>query len=363
MRQAALWASVLLLTACGSGHAPTAAVTSPTATASTTSPLPSASPAAATGACDASHPCLALVTLRGSDNVVVRDITDINHPKTVGTLPGPNQIPRFVSATDLSDVDGTSLYRMPLSGSPKTVVARAAISLGLFAWTSDGKTAAYVTGDGLHVITAGRDTKFGGPLPTADGYGCESQECGDSWDSRVAFSPDDAYVSMLVVSGPVTGFKLWKSDGELLASPTSQGPTMSVWSGRSFYFRDTAGVEVWRDGATSRFLSGVQWVRPKASPAGGLIVYEARDRSGLAHTYIVDTQSKKVRELKAGRSEPVFLTSRYVWYAGERLCLPADQCAIGLTIRTGKAYIYDLQTGTEYDSIITGVYDVWPHAA
>jgi hypothetical protein len=325
-----------------------------------TSPTPTA---LAPGTCDTAHRCLALVTLRGSENFVVRDITDINHPKTVDTLPGPNLIPRFVSATEMSDVDNASLYRMPLSGSPKTVVAKAAISLGLFAWTSDGKTAGYVTGDGLHLITAGRDVKFGGPLPVAGGYGCEGQECADSWDSRLAFSPDDAYVSMLVLSGPVAGFKLWTSDGKLLTSPTAQAPTMSVWSGHSFYFRDTGGVEVWRDGATSRFLAGVQWVRPKASPAGGLIVYEERDRTDLAHVYVVDTVSNKVKELKAGRSEPVFLTSRYVWYAGERLCLPADQCAVTSTIPTGKTYLYDLQTDTEYASIITGVYDVWPHAA
>jgi hypothetical protein len=344
--------TAVLAAACGSGNTPpVAALTSPSSTPTATS---TPTPAPTTS--------LALVTLRGSNQVVVRDITDINNPKTVGTLAVPNQ-PRFVSATVMSDVDSTSLYQMPLSGSPKTVVVKAAISLGLFAWTSDGKTAGYVTTDGLHVITAGRDSKFGGPLPVASGYGCESQECADSWDSRLAFSPDDAYVSMLVLSGPVTGFKLWTSDGKLLTSPAAQAPTMSVWSGRSFYFRDSGGVEVWRDGTTSRFLSGVQWVRPKGSPAGGLIVYEARDVSGLAHSYVVDTVSKKVRELNAGRSEPVFLTSRYVWYAGERLCLPTDQCAIGPTIRTGKAYIYDLQDGTESSSLITSVLDVWPHAA
>src|SRR6185312_6793450 len=111
------------------------------------------------------------------------------------------------------------------------------ISFGLFAWTSDGKTAAYVTGDGVHVITAGRDVRFGGPLPKSSGYGCENQACADAWDTRLAFSPDDTYVSMLVLSEPVTGFKLWTSEGKLLAGPTSQAPTMSVWSGRDFFFR------------------------------------------------------------------------------------------------------------------------------
>jgi hypothetical protein len=31
------------------------------------------------------------------------------------------------------------------------------------------------------------------------------------------------------------------------------------------------------------------------------------------------------------------------------------------TLPTGKTYIYDLQTGTETESRITAVYDVWPH--
>jgi hypothetical protein len=361
MRRAALWATLVLFTACGSGASPNAAITSPSPSPpASAAPSPSAGPPTAPGTCDATHRCLALVTLRGSDSVVVRDVTDINHPTTVATVPG-DRAALFVSATEMSYADSRTLYRTPLSGSPKTVVAKAAISL--FAWSSDGKTAAYLTGDGVHLITAGRDFKFGQPLPTSSGYGCESQICADSWDSRLAFSPDDAYVSMLVLSGPVTGFKLWTSAGKLLATPAGLAPTMSVWSGRDFYFSDTRGVEVWRDGTTSRFLSGIQWVRPKASPAGGLIVYERRDPSGLAHVYVVDTLTKKVRELKAGRSEPVFLTSRYVWYTGERLCLPADDCAITATIPTGKAYIYDLQTGKEYGSIITGVADIWPHAA
>lgn len=303
---------------------------------------------------------LALVTLRGSETIVVRDLTDINHPKTVDTL-GQVTSPQFVSATELSYEDTATLYSAPLSGLPKTVIAQ---EVGLFAWSADGTKVAYMTADGLHVITAGQNRGLGEPLPVpAGGYGCESQSCADFWDGRLAFSPDGGYISLVVQSGPVIGFKLWSSDGKLLASPSSQGGTMSVWSGRTLYFRDAGGVEAWTDGVTSPFLPGVQWVRPKGSPAGGAVLYEARDSSGLAHVYLVDTATKKVRELKSGRSEPAFLTSRYVWYSGERFCVASDSCAAGPTIPTGKTYVYDLQTGVEYDSIITNVYDIWPHAA
>jgi hypothetical protein len=352
-----LLAITTLLAAC-SGTTPTGSVTSPSPLA-TASPSPHSSPSPVpAGVCSASSRCLALVTLRGSDAVVVRDITDINRPVTVSTLPAG--MPVFVSSTELSDEETTNLYRMPLSGSPKTVIAK---HVGLFAWNAAGTAAGYMTFDGLHVVSAGRDRVFGQPLPVpAGGYGCESQVCADSWDGRLLFSPDGAYISLVVVSGPVTGFKLWSSDGRLMSLPKAPAGTMSVWSGRSLYFRDTTGVEAWTEGVTSTFLPGVQWVRPKSSPAGGAIVYETRDASGVAHVDLVDTNTKKVRELKAGRSEPAFLTARYVWYQGERLCLASDQCVVGPTVPTGKYYIYDLQTGTEYNSIITGVADIWPHA-
>ena len=65
------------------------------------------------------------------------------------------------------------------------------------------------------------------------------------------------------------------------------------------------------------------------------------------------------------RSEPVFLTSRYIWYQGERDCVPADGCGTNPPFHpaSGKTYIYDLQDGTETGSVITSVADVWPHAA
>jgi hypothetical protein len=138
---------------------------------------------------------------------------------------------------------------------------------------------------------------------------------------------------------------------------------MSTWSGAGLYFVDANGVAVLQNGVVSSFLPGVSWLRPKGSPAGGQIVYAARDHSGYAHTYVVDTSSGRVRELKAGRAEPIFLTSRYIWYQGERPCVAADQCDPALpVVPNGKTYIYDLLDNTETESIITNVFDVWPHA-
>ena len=79
----------------------------------------------------------------------------------------------------------------------------------------------------------------------------------------------------------------------------------------------------------------------------------------------MDTTTRAVREIKTARAEPIFLTSRYIWYRGERACTDADLCGPQPPFlpSSGKTYIYDLQGGTETESIITSVEDVWPHPA
>jgi hypothetical protein len=59
-----------------------------------------------------------LGTLSGSDQIVVRDIADINRPTTVAT-PGiaADMSPTFVSATELAAGNEQGVVRMSLSGS------------------------------------------------------------------------------------------------------------------------------------------------------------------------------------------------------------------------------------------------------
>jgi hypothetical protein len=154
---------------------------------------------------------------------------------------------------------------------------------------------------------------------------------------------------------------MWTAAG-VDVTPSTPFVNMSVWSGASFYFLDSKEVKVWRNGVVSTFLPGVVWIRPKASPGGGQIVYETRDAAGMSRTHVVDTATAKVRELGAWRAEPAFLTSRFIWYQGERSCT-ANECFPGSAITTGHTYIYDLLTGTETESVITSVLDVWPHPA
>jgi hypothetical protein len=378
----------LVAVACGSVHgvatSPSTASASRSAPVVTAFPVPTTYPVPTTASsarlqspCPAVQPApqfqpsapssrnLALVTLRGSQGYVVRDITDINHPSTISAVDA-SSMPRFVSATDVSYVDQNgNLVRFAYGGSTRAIVAACA---GLFDWSRDGTTVVYMSPSGsvmtLHQLSAGRDRVLDTVPGLPSAFGCESQSCADSWDFRLSYSPDGAFISLgLSVAGV---FGIWTPDGtqELIDLHASQ--TMTAWSGNSLYFRDAVGVQRWRAGTQSLVLSGVAWIRPKASPGGGQIVYVAR-QLGEPDVFILDTVSGSARLVAKLRSEPAFLTSRYIWYQGERACVVGDAypCGSGdaTTILDGKTYIYDLQTGTETESTIASVFDIWPHAA
>jgi WD40-like Beta Propeller Repeat len=355
---------VLLVTACST--------TPPSATGKASSPrlasfTPNPTPTVASRSCSLpSNPCLALITLRGSNRIVVRDITDINHATTVGNL-GAIQQPRFVSSTVVSYVNDNGLVRAPLTGSPTTLVA--AQAMGFYAWSPDGKTAAYMSsransGGGttmqLHLVSGGNDRIVSSMPGLPSGFGCESQACADGWDFHLEYSPDGRFITWAQSVTDV--FRMWTAAG-IDVTPSTPFVNMSLWSGANFYFEDSKAVKVWSNGVVSTFLPGVVWIRPKASPGGGLIVYETRDAAGVSRTYVVDTTTAEVRQLGSKyRAEPAFLTARFIWYKGERYC-NLNECFAGSALPTGKTYIYDLQTGTEAESIITSVADVWPHPA
>jgi len=324
--------------------------------------------------------------------LVVRDITDITHPSTVGVVgaaPAPIGIGpalegssgQFASSTQVAYLGGkaddyyglpTSLIRAPLAGSPTTSVLSGSRGVIVFAWSPDGNSLAYLTPTDftaveLHQVNA-NDDRLLATLPRIAVGGCEVAPCpgpfqnpGDTWDFRLAYSPDGKYISM-VQNGITSYLRIFTTDGKQVAATDSSGTTMSVWSGNSLYFRDSVGVEVWRNGAVSTVLRGVSWIRPKASSDGRFIVYEAR-QLGAANVFVLDTATGQVRALGAG-SEPAFLTSGYVWFETEPPCVPSGNCQAGFPgIATGKTYVYVLQDGSRHESDITSVIDVWPHPA
>src|SRR6266568_476686 len=415
----ALAVTTLLTAACGAvnplaGHdvstppaamsvQPTVASAPPTVSPPTPSPTPTPTPRPVPSPVYLAAQCMApsgrrlvLVTLRGSDHIVVRDITDISHPTTVSNLrtyPAPvgastameGAIGQFVCETEVSFVGGadgdfyglpTNLFRAPLSGSSKLVINGNEVFV--FAWGRDGGTLLYVTpapGEegfarlDLHELRGGVDRVIGSMPPMGVG-GCETSPCpgpfqdpGDKWDFRLSYSSDEAFISV-VYSGIRSFLRVWSSAGKLLGSSDGLETNMSVWSGANLYFRDAMGIEMWHNGTISTFLPGVAWIRPKASPAGGQILYETRDAQRLTHISIVDTVTRKVTELASGRSEPACLTSQFIWYQAEPACESTGKCDSGFPgIASGSTYIYDLVSGTESGSVITSVIDGWPRGA
>jgi len=367
MRRAALWATLLLFTACGPGGTPVGAGTSNSPTARATArPSPSQT-ATPVDVCSSINRCLALVTLRGSNDIVVRDVTDLLHPKTVADL-GNSHSPEFASATQISYVDADALFVAPLAGSPATRIASAPGMGNLVAWSRDGRVA-YMAGDelrmNLHQFVGGEDKLLESGIQAVPAVGCETQFCStEGWDLSLAYSPDGTAISFIDHIVGVTTFRVWSASGAVSQASDDQERYMATWSGDGLFFRDKSGVAVLRGGKIATVLPGTQWLYPSASPAGGQIVFTDTDSQGWHHVYVVDTQMARVHEIKKGRSNAQYLTSRYLWYRGERACVASDHCPAGWNVvSSGQTYIYDLQTGTEYNSLITGIWDTWPHAA
>jgi hypothetical protein len=241
---------------------------------------------------------------------------------------------------------------------------RASQGLVDYAWSPDGSTLTYAKGSEtaleIHQLKAGRDRVLAS-LPPIPIVGCEQGPCPD-WNFEFLYSPDGTRISLVYYIGNST-FRIWRSDGKLLKADDSEPTSMSVWSGNGMYFASGKGVQVWRAGVTSSFLPAVGWIRAKDSSLGA-IVYETRDAIGWSHIHVVDPTTRLIRDVKVGRTEPVFLTTSTLWYQGQRACTPADKCPPQVAVvPSGKAYIYDLQTGTEAESVISTVFDVWPHGA
>jgi hypothetical protein len=269
----------------------------------------------------------------------------------------------------VSYVRGPTLLRMSWAGAPAIVAEPAGgLYFNTYAWSPDGGTVAYVTrlnsGGQLRLNSGGQDRLIASIATLTPTHACPYTSCADQADIRLLFSPDGTSISLVQnYGGP--SLKIWTLAGKLLQTDAGESDIMSVWSGSALYYRDGAGVERWQAGVKSLLLPGVAWIRPKGSSAGGQIVYEVRDAAGTAHIRILDTSSGQTREIAKARTEPAFLSPHFIWYQGERPCVSSDLPPCGGNVKTtdtGKTYIFDLQDGSETESAITRVLDVWPHA-
>jgi|GEM_PF-562032 len=392
MRVGALTALLLLAAGCGGQAANPVAAGTPSATAApataTLTPSPgataSASPAPGESLPAVSFNCtrpvpvahsLALVTLTGSDRTVVRDVTDPSHGQTICTFTSNLEDARFVSATAVGYwVQGgqpeTDVYVADLSAGTSRLVA--AIPNGLvgsaLAWSPDGATFSYLTlstAGGLewHLLSNGTDQLLTSPLAPEKIV----DTIPDQDDAYLSYSGDGAYLALLQrmsldPSGATYAtVEVRRADGTRLFYQTDV--TMATWSSRYLYFFDNAQgiVRFWQPDAPQ--LGGMsinQWVRPSSSPDGRYIVYTSLLAQGEHHARLLDLQASTDEQISpGGRIGAIFLSQGLVWYAGESPC--PGQCGLGGPPTTGKTYVYDVASKTEALSVITRVYDTWPH--
>jgi hypothetical protein len=269
------------------------------------------------------------------------------------------------------------LMRLALSGLGPEAVARECGSdyIPLFRWSPDGQSFTYLVdpqdsgnpANALqwHLASGGVDRVIStAPIWCYCGGGSENNSL------SVAFSPDGQFISLIDNLQKGTNLQVRRLDGSLVGdeirgdqnypNPVSWG----TWSGIELFYRDAHGVQRWSGGVSKPFLPGIVWIYPVSSPGGGQIAYDVRGSDGLSHAYVAEVTGARVRQLSSQpRMLPVYLSPRYIWYRGERLCGANEPGICRTTTITGKTYIYDLQTGTESESIITDIADVWPHGA
>src|SRR2546428_10945906 len=310
---------MLLAVACG--NSPAQSKTSPSAAKTPVAsgspiPFPSPTPGGPTPpapvaiVCSSQVPAghqLALVTLSGIQGIVVRDLTDIQHPVTRCGFSGGAYL-RFINSTRVSYIVTSSgdlgasgaLYMVELTSSTTSLV-RAWTAGGyaswVYAWSPDGQKLTYPSSDTAgvkwHLLSAAGDKTLAS-LGTVPGRGVNL----DNDDAMVGFSADGQYVA---VEEPSTARK-----GATPGTPPIQivrlsdfkqiylrsDGTMGAWgaTGARFYFRTTAGVMVWdATGKVQTVQAGLQWIRPWPSSDGSHITFSSLNAPGNHVVGIIDT--------------------------------------------------------------------------
>ena len=389
--------ALTVLVACGSssnGSSHSTSSSSPTASASPTAEatagaaFPSPSPGVIASVAAVKLSCastpkagekLALVTLRGSANVVVRDITDLAHPVSRCSFQGGSYF-RFFNATHVSYVVTASgdlgaagaLYLADLTTRTTSLVR--AWSYGGFgswgyAWSPDGRYLTYISSDASsyqwHLLSAAGDRLLLkiGPVP---GRGIDNN--GD--DQMVGFSADGKFVAIEQTfvrddgsGGAVAPVQVNRvPDGSVAYSRTDG--TMAAWAGAGaiLYFRTTAGVQAWGSGGVRTVSAGTSWVHPYPSPDGSRMAFSVVNAQTNHVGEVLDLTTGKLHSLSANpRVGAAFLNASLVWYAGESICTTSTPCAFGVPPLSGQTYIYDLGSDVETNSIDTSFFDSWPH--
>jgi hypothetical protein len=309
----------------------------------------------------------------------VRDVADIANPVTVASLgdkfpwadKGLTLDARIVDPSTLAWRDGTTgaLVQSAANGPGlKTLVASNGVIS--FAWSPVSGVWTYLinTQSALewHLVSGANDRVLASLPPIPAHGGVPRLE-----PTMVTFSADGNLVAMtdswsgeIGGSGDKAKMQIRKADGTLLASSgegTQFGGPISdlLWVGSSLLFRDYGGIEVWNQTGVCSALPGVEWIRPKLSPDGKLVVFHAGEVE--QHVYVLDLITGKVKQVSpADGAEGWFLGSGYVWFLEQRLCAANESCGMSRARFTGQTYIVNVASGTTSESRITRIADTWP---
>ena len=394
VRAAVLASVVLALCACSglpgsmgqASSSPTTPVITPPGESPSTSAFPSPSSGGPTPPAPLAMTCpyrvsseanLALVRLRNTAGVIVRDISDLSNPISRCTFHGTGgSYFRFMDWSHVSyivtNAEGTgALYLTDLltrRTSPVRAWTDEASLYWVYAWSPDAKTLSYVSsnsaGGTWHVLSAQGDVTLSS-LGSMPGRGINP----DSDDAMTGFSADGQYVALEhTFSGSdatTPPFQIVRLSDHRVVYSRKDG-TMATWAGAGarLFFRTLAGVESWdpRSGVQV-VVPGLAWIRPWPSADGLRILYTAADGTGNHHVgYLRLADQPVVGNVLTfqPRTGAAFLNSTLVWYAEESSCSEVS-CGLGGLPLTGRTFLHDLVTGTERSSIITTVFDSWPH--
>ena len=420
--RAAGFVSVLLLIAACSGptaatgqdsHSPTPQIASAVSPGPVVSPSPAAShvpfvpprPVAAAPSTPkpvafscyskiASGATLALVTFRGSTDVVVRDITNLSKPVSRCAFKSCSQwcasygpdFMTFVTATRVAYIvrsaDGDGAMYLADLASRKTLLVRIwgpdEGDFWVFAWSPDGNRLTYISSNRWHVRSATDDVVLSA-LGNDLGYNFNP----DVTSRMVGFSADGQYVALdqSIASAPKKNadgsfsmqagalFKVVRlSDTKLVYS--RKNGTMAAWAGGGahLYFRVDSGLAEWDPINGARLVvPGLAWINPVAGADAMRIAFETVNAKGnhfAGQLRLTDQTLQAIPLSKLPRMNVTFLNPTLVWYAGESacsgLCPGYGETSDGPPL-SGRTYLHDLITGSISPSVDTAVVDSWPH--
>ena len=305
-------------------------------------------------------------SITGSPAIVVRDIQDIAHPRTLCTFDAAAQNPKFVSGSQVAyQTAAGQIVKADLAGGATAIVATGASGFlsGQYSFSADGSSVTYMSGTTWHLANASGDHVLT-TLPDIPGRGVNP----DQDDVFLSFSPDGLYIALFQTfatggGGATAPDQVRRaSDGSLVYS--SSGQTMAVWASvpsRLFFQDGTGAMRRWDPSSGVESMLITYWIRPHASPDGRWIAYTFRTAtSAIGGVGFYSVQSNSVANTSPpGRADVRFLNNSLVWYIGVRAC---DTCFGGQPTPTGTTYIYDIGAASETPSRITAMYDAWPHA-